>query len=183
MSDSPFAPPPLRAPPADGMSGLMARTLLSVARQRRELDEPRCRIVIEFMNAAMRLRSALHATLAAEGLSELRFFALVVLFALDPEPTNAADLAAYTGATRSSITDVVDQLQAAGLALRERDTADRRIIYVRLTEAGRAAADHSAVAFLRAAAGLARRVDGQSAADAQRLCAQLLEGISAFAVP
>jgi DNA-binding MarR family transcriptional regulator len=44
----------------------------------------------------------------------------------------AGDLARATGLTTASITGVLDRLEEAGLVRRERDTADRRRVVVRL---------------------------------------------------
>lgn len=173
MNESPYALPP-RAPLSDGRSGLLGRTLLAVARQRNELDETGCRLVLDLLHTTIALRRRLAAELGSEGLTELRFFVLVVLFALDPEPAAAADLAVHTGATRASITDVLDHLQNAGLIERDRDTADRRVIYVRLTEAGRGAADRAMSCFLRRAGSLARPVDAAAREFAGRVFAALL---------
>lgn len=51
----------------------------------------------------------------------------------------AGDLARITGLTTGAITGVIDRLEQAGLARRERDKEDRRKVYVRMTAAGRAA--------------------------------------------
>jgi len=173
MNESPHAPPP-RAPLSDGRSGLLVRTLLAVARQRNELDETGCRLVLDLLHTAIALRRRLGAELGSEGLTELRFFVLVVLFALDPEPAVAADLAVHTGATRASVTAVLDHLETAGLTGRARDPDDRRVIYVRLTDAGRRAADRAMANFLRRAGTLARPVDAMQRESAGRMFAALL---------
>jgi DNA-binding MarR family transcriptional regulator len=51
----------------------------------------------------------------------------------------AGDLARATGLTTGAITGVIDRLEKAGLARRERDRNDRRKVYVRMTPAGRTA--------------------------------------------
>ncbi len=55
----------------------------------------------------------------------------------------AGDLARATGLTTGAITGVIDRLEKAGLARRERDPADRRKVYVVMT----AAAHRHAAAF------------------------------------
>jgi MarR family 2-MHQ and catechol resistance regulon transcriptional repressor len=47
------------------------------------------------------------------------------------------DIAAHILKSGGNITMVVDNLEREGLVVRDRDTEDRRIVYVRLTEAGR----------------------------------------------
>ena len=53
----------------------------------------------------------------------------------------AGDLARATGLTTGAITGVIDRLEKAGFARRERARADRRKVYVRMTAAGRAAGE------------------------------------------
>jgi DNA-binding MarR family transcriptional regulator len=61
-------------------------------------------------------------------------------FLSSAEPRKTKELAEYLGLAFNSVTDVVDALERKGLARRRRDDADRRIVRVELTEAGRAAA-------------------------------------------
>ncbi|MEX0852810.1 MAG: MarR family transcriptional regulator [Bauldia sp.] len=58
------------------------------------------------------------------------------IIALGGEVT-AGDIAKATGLTTGAITGVIDRLERAGLARRERVAADRRKVYVRLTPAAR----------------------------------------------
>ena len=53
------------------------------------------------------------------------------------EPRKTKELAEYLRLAVNSVTDVVDALEKKGLARRRRDDADRRIVRVELTEAGR----------------------------------------------
>lgn len=182
MSESPYATPHWPCP-AEGRSGLLGRTLLAVARQRPGLDEARCRLVLDYLETAAAVHTGLRRALSRQNLTELRFFVLVAMFALDPEPSTAADLAGYSGVTRSSITDALDGLQTSGLVQRERDTTDRRIIYIRLTERGRAMADQSVSLFLRTAGSMARHIDAATQAVAERLYAGLREGAQRCIVP
>ena len=66
------------------------------------------------------------------------FRSLEFLSSADPRKTK--ELAEYLGLAVNSVTDVVDALEQKGLARRRRDDADRRIVRVELTEAGRGAA-------------------------------------------
>jgi len=56
------------------------------------------------------------------------------------ESATAGALARATGLTTGAITGVIDRLEKAGLARRERDPGDRRKVYVRMTAAGGARA-------------------------------------------
>ena len=61
-------------------------------------------------------------------------------FLASVEPRKTKELAEYLGLAVNSVTDVVDSLEKKGLAQRQRDDADRRIVRVELTKAGRDAA-------------------------------------------
>jgi DNA-binding MarR family transcriptional regulator len=52
-------------------------------------------------------------------------------------PVTAGELATWTGLTSGAITGVIDRLEAAGLAVRERDPHDRRRVVVRAAQAAR----------------------------------------------
>jgi DNA-binding MarR family transcriptional regulator len=56
------------------------------------------------------------------------------------EPRKTKDLAEHLGLAVNSVTDVVDALEQKGLARRRRENADRRVVRIELTEAGRNAA-------------------------------------------
>jgi DNA-binding MarR family transcriptional regulator len=56
-------------------------------------------------------------------------------------PLTSTDLARALVTSNASITKRMVQLEALGLAVRERSSADRRVVYVRLTDAGTAKID------------------------------------------
>lgn len=59
------------------------------------------------------------------------------------------DIAALLHVGKSAVTKTVDRLEQRGLLTRERDGADRRTVYARLTEPGRAAFAAAQPAFVR----------------------------------
>jgi DNA-binding MarR family transcriptional regulator len=60
-----------------------------------------------------------------------------VLAYLDPEdPTMVGELADHLGVTASTMSLTLKRLEEAGYVRRDRDPADRRVMNVRLTEAG-----------------------------------------------
>jgi DNA-binding MarR family transcriptional regulator len=61
-------------------------------------------------------------------------------FLASARPRKTKELAEYLGLAVNTVTDVVDALERRGLAQRRRDDADRRVVRVELTEAGREAA-------------------------------------------
>ena len=62
----------------------------------------------------------------------------------------ASGLAAAADLSPATVTEMVDTLVGAGLVERERDTADRRVVRVALTPAGRKAFDAKRARFLAA---------------------------------
>lgn len=147
----------------ESRSGCLAvQTLLSVARQRKGLDAGRCRVVFAHLDAAIAVRRALLQALASHRLTEVQFSALVALFALDPQPVTAGDLATYTGVSRTGLTEAVNRLESAGLLRRSREPADRRIWNVALTDHGRSITDSVLNAYLAAAGALARDVEPEA---------------------
>lgn len=134
---------------------LVLRTLLNVARQRDGLNEASCRLVLEYLASAQGVEAVLQRRLAAIGFSENQFSVLVALYALDPAASTPADLAHHAGTTRSAMTALLDHLEVRGLLARQRDTRDRRLVYVQLTPAGQTAANTALMDYLRAANELA----------------------------
>lgn len=138
-----------------------ARTLLALAGGRTGIDAARCALVFAHLGTAERLRRCLRSAVARHQLSDLQFAALVVLLALEPEPIPTAVLAEHTAVSRSAMTDALDKLEALGFATRTRDRRDRRVIYVRITLAGRETVDEAIDNYLRAAADTARYLDAR----------------------
>lgn len=62
-------------------------------------------------------------------------------FLASARPRKTRELAEHLGIAVNTVTDVVDALERKGLARRQRDDADRRVVRVELTESGRAAAE------------------------------------------
>jgi DNA-binding MarR family transcriptional regulator len=94
------------------------------------------------------LQEAIHARLSGLDLTALGDLSIALTiqefrsleFLASPEPRKVKELAEQLGLAVSSVTDVVDSLEAKGLARRRRDEIDRRIVRVELTEVGRDAA-------------------------------------------
>jgi DNA-binding MarR family transcriptional regulator len=155
---------------------LACRTLLSVARQRKQLDAGRCQIVFEHLDTALAIHAALHRTLAKHRLSDLQFAVLVALFALDPEPVTPADLANYTAVSRAAITDALVRLESLELVSRTRSTSDRRVYYLQLTVRGRSTLEGALVRYLSAVGGIARHIDDTSQPELLRAYDRLQRG-------
>ncbi|MBI2496621.1 MAG: hypothetical protein HYV75_01375 [Opitutae bacterium] len=139
-----------------GRDTLAFRTLLEIAHLRPDIDEQRCRLVLEFLSTAGTVQAALHRDLAVLHLTELKLSVLAVLFLLHPSPSTPADLAAHTGVTRSA--------------------RDRRTVYIHLTKAGQQAAEGGLVRYLGSVTRSARYVQPRTFPRLRGLCARLNEG-------
>lgn len=93
-------------------------------------------VVLDLFNAFGRLRETLDSLYTPAGLNEHKFLVLSALASLAPEPSLPSELARFAGITRSSMTDVLDDLEQRGWIERRRDPADRRVIRVSLTATG-----------------------------------------------
>lgn len=88
-------------------------------------------------------------------------------------PLAMGDLARRIGVTEKTLTGIVDRMEAAGLAQRERDAEDRRVVKVLLTAKG---ADHALQAHEMACTRLRAflsRLDTQDRADLFRILEKL----------
>lgn len=78
----------------------------------------------------------LDAALAAAGMSFAKLVALAQLVKVG-EPLPLSQMAAQMGCARSNVTQLVDRLEAEGLAERVRDSSDRRAVMAVITAEGR----------------------------------------------
>ena len=62
----------------------------------------------------------------------------VLEFIMNHEQVKPSDLIEYVATTPAAITTLMDRMEKNGLIVRERDTSDRRIVWLRLTEKGEA---------------------------------------------
>lgn len=155
---------------------LVHNTLTTMARQRLGVDEQCCGAVIHFLNACAELEAALHQRLEQSGLTDSKFGILLALFTLHPSPACPADLACYTGFTRSSISEAVHELHAAGCVALERSPQDARTIEVRLTDLGQRAVNAAATAYLQALASVTQPLASGSLSELRQLASRFTEG-------
>ena len=92
------------------------------------------RVIARLHNLNLTAMGDLSMALTVQEFRSLEFLA-------SAEPRKTKELAKYLGLAVNSVTDVVDALEQKGLARRRRDDADRRVVRVELTEAGREAAE------------------------------------------
>jgi DNA-binding MarR family transcriptional regulator len=96
-----------------------------------------------------------------------------VLSALAGGPVPVARLAAAVGVKRSTLTNILDRLEARGLARREINPADRRSFVLRPTPAGERAARSVAAAFAAVDEQLARATTAGEREAFERVLARL----------
>jgi DNA-binding MarR family transcriptional regulator len=93
-----------------------------------------------FITAHARLIERIDRELAAAGCIPLAWYDVLVELVEAPEHRlRMSELAARVVLSRSTLTRLVDRLEAEGLLMRQRSTSDRRGAYAVLTDAGRAA--------------------------------------------
>jgi len=92
------------------------------------------RVIARLHNLNLTAMGDLSMALTVQEFRSLEFLA-------SAEPRKTKELAKYLGLAVNSVTDVVDALEQKCLARRRRDDADRRVVRVELTEAGREAAE------------------------------------------
>lgn len=98
-------------------------------------DEPSVQAYVRLVRSAEALHAGVSRGLAVEGLTASQFSAIKVLYIHGKLAQR--DIAQYILKSGGNITVLVDNLEREGLVTRERDTIDRRIVYVSLTAAGR----------------------------------------------
>lgn len=130
---------------------LPLQRLLCIAHQSGMAELADCAVTLQLLSTSRAVRLGVQRIMRPLGLSEARFFALVTLYTLDPEPSCPANLAHHAEITRTGMTDTLDQMEKQGWIRRERTTADRRVVHVHLTDAGREISQAAIRCFLKAA--------------------------------
>ena len=93
-------------------------------------------IAFALMHAGRRIEARLEEALAGVGLSGAKHAALSFLVAQD-HPISLSELAEKLTCVRSNVTQLVDRLEADGLAKRIDHPADRRAVRAEVTALGR----------------------------------------------
>jgi DNA-binding MarR family transcriptional regulator len=91
-----------------------------------------------FKEVEQAFRNQAIARMRAEGIPDL-FPGLMplVLHLGDEDGLTMSELARRCGLENSTLTPLVDELERQGLAARQRDPSDRRVVHIGLTESGR----------------------------------------------
>jgi DNA-binding MarR family transcriptional regulator len=102
-----------------------------------DTEIPADRLGEAFGEVARRLRAASMAAFAAYDVTPSQVRTIRVLSALEGGGVRSSELAQHLRITPRSVTEVVDALEAKGLASRSPDPSDRRATLVSLTDRGR----------------------------------------------
>lgn len=133
--------------------------LVRIARHSRIGNPEGCAALLMLLSASRLLRNELHRVLTGLGLSQIRFAALVSLYASDPDPCTPADLAYHVQVSRATMADILDEMCRRGWITRKRVRTDRRSRHICLTDDGRTLFEHAVQPFLSAVSRCAEVLD------------------------
>ena len=102
-------------------------------------QEPSVQAYVRLVRSSEALHSEVSRGLAIDGLTASQFSAMKVLRIHGKLAQR--DIAKYILKSGGNITVIVDHLEKQGLVTRDRDTIDRRIVYVSLTSKGESSFD------------------------------------------
>jgi DNA-binding MarR family transcriptional regulator len=101
-------------------------------------DSSPAQIILNLFAAVEHLHTVLNRIYAPAGLSEHKYLVLCSLLAKQPNSARPSELAPQARITRSSMTQLLDDLERRNWVERRPDPNDRRIIRIHLTAAGAA---------------------------------------------
>lgn len=87
--------------------------------------------------ASAHVEWTLARALEAHGLTTAQFAALQVLHEAEPDALASSEVGHRLAGPAPDVTRLLDRLETAGLVSRERDQTDRRLVFARITDAGR----------------------------------------------
>lgn len=129
-------------------------------------QEPSVQAYVRLIRSAEALHGEVSRGLAVEGLTASQFSTMKVLRIHGALAQR--DIAKYILKSGGNITVLVDNLEREGLVMRDRDTKDRRIVYVSLTKRGEELFD-------RIYPGHLERIRGVMGALTEEECGQLTQ--------
>jgi DNA-binding MarR family transcriptional regulator len=112
------------------------RTLQSEIGKKRPFDSPAQEAFLNLIRTASILEGDLAPLLKAQGLSESSYNALRILRGHHPAGCPCGTIGEHMVVRVPDVTRLLDRLEHAGLASRERDTVDRRVVIAKITKKG-----------------------------------------------
>ena len=141
LQDMP-SPPPTTGNQRDGGGDPVARILTEWQAERPDLDVSALAVLGRLHRCFLRYQAQVSRTVEQHGINLAAFDVLTALRRSGaPYRRSAGELAATSLLSTGGLTLRADRLEQAGLIVRERDENDRRIVRLRLTEAGLALTD------------------------------------------
>ncbi|HIZ35377.1 MAG TPA: MarR family transcriptional regulator [Candidatus Ruania gallistercoris] len=144
-------------------------------RERPDLDVTPLRVFSRIGRLSRHLDLARRAAFAQHGLEVWEFDVLSALRrAGQPYELTPGRLLTQTLVSSGTMTNRIDRLVAHGLVVRASAPEDRRVVLVRLTDAGRAVVDAAMEDLLRRESGLLAGIDGEQSEELSAILRQLL---------
>lgn len=116
-------------------------TLQKFADRYPEADVSAISSFLSLLRVASDLSAALDACLSRHDLLQGRWWVLILLMREDSKTSTPSILAEKAGVSRATMTGLLDGLEQSNLVERVLTKADRRSIFIKLTEAGQAKLD------------------------------------------
>ena len=125
-------------------------------------------------------RSELQAVFAGHGINAASFGVLAALYRIGPPyRLTVSELANETLVSSGGMTMRLDRLEQAGLITRERERADRRVVYAQLTETGEECASAAAESHFKNELRMMGGLDATERATLGRLLLRLEQSMNA----
>ena len=125
------------------MTQSFSKILLAAARKVGPREELNCQAMLEYAATSRTLQTVLQRELAHAGLTEPGFAILAALRTSESETLFRSDIGPATGLSPMRVENAVSRLETSRLVDRQRDPAERRLVLLRLTSAGRERVDHA----------------------------------------
>ena len=141
--------------------------------------ERRAEVVEDVRGVARAVLAALVFSAARAGLNQSDFYALVRVVVA--EGLTGAEVRRILGVSSSSVTELADRLESAGMIARARPQSDRRLVILKPTARGRRAVDRALGPALAAIAGAVDELAEEELAVVGRFLTELegrLSGVS-----
>jgi DNA-binding MarR family transcriptional regulator len=115
----------------------MAKTIQQEIRQTKPFSSLNEQVVINLMRTTRAIEESWMQYLKrTEGISQSQYNILRILRGARPDPIKVSEISERMITRDPDVTRLVDRLIKQGLARRERDSADRRVVRVEITPAG-----------------------------------------------
>ena len=145
------------------------------------LVERRAQTVEDVRGVARAVLAALVYSAARAGLSQSDFYALVRVVAA--EGLTGAEIRRILGVRSSSVTELADRLESAGMIARTRPQSDRRLVVLQPTARGRRAVDRALGPALGAIAAAVDELAEEELAVVGRFLTELEGRLSGISLP